>query len=50
MKFGVILSLIETFGLTACQNPVRDPIDSVVQVVTDPKKEPQKEIPWYTLC
>ena len=29
-------------GLTGCQNPIRDPIDSVVQVVTDPRKEIQK--------
>ena len=38
MKLGVFFALIAALGLTGCQNPVRDPIDSVVQVVTDPKK------------
>ena len=47
MKFGVFLALIVAFGLTGCHNPVRDPIDSVVQVVTDPKKEIQKGIRQY---
>ena len=47
MKSGVFLALIATFELTGCQNPVRDPIDSVVKVVTDPKKEIQKGIRQY---
>ena len=47
MKLGVFFALIAAFGLTGCQNPVRDPIDSVVQVVTDPKKEIQKGIRQY---
>ncbi len=47
MKLGVFFALIAALGLTGCQNPVRDPIDSVVQVVTDPKKEIQKGIRQY---
>lgn len=47
MKLGVFFTLIAALGLTGCQNPVRDPIDSVVQVVTDPKKEIQKGIRQY---
>ena len=38
MKLGVFFALIAALGLTGCQNPVRDSIDSIVQVVTDPKK------------
>ena len=39
----IVLALIFTItGLTGCQNPIRDPIDSVVEVVTDPRKEIQK--------
>ena len=47
MKFGVFLALIAAFGVTGCENPVRDPIESVIQVVTDPKKEIQKGIRQY---
>ena len=47
MKLGVFLALIVGFGLIGCQNVVRNPIDSVVQVVTDPKKELQKGIRQY---
>ena len=47
MKFGVLLALIAAFGLMGCQNSIHDPIDSVVQVVTDPKKEIQKGIRQY---
>ncbi|HBX25903.1 MAG TPA: hypothetical protein DEF72_00580, partial [Gammaproteobacteria bacterium] len=39
----IVLALVfVTAGLNGCQNPIRDPIDSVVQVVTDPRKEIQK--------
>ena len=31
--------LLVILGLTGCQNPINDPIDSVVQIVTDPKIE-----------
>jgi len=47
MKFRVFFFLFSALGLTRYQNPVRDPIDSVVQVVTDPKKEIQKGIRHY---
>ena len=33
------LCLALALPLAGCQNPINDPIDSVVQVVTDPKKE-----------
>ena len=42
MKPLALAVFVATLGITGCQNPVRDPIDSVVQVVTDPKKEVQK--------
>ena len=47
MKLGVFFALIAALGLTGCPNPIRDPIDSVVQVVTDPKREIQKGIRQY---
>jgi predicted Zn-dependent protease len=47
MKPLALALVVATLGLTGCQNPVRDPIDSVVQVVTDPKKEIQKGTRQY---
>jgi predicted Zn-dependent protease len=47
MKSLILVFLSATLALTGCQNPVRDPIDSVVQVVTDPKKEIQKGLRHY---
>ena len=47
MKPLALAIVVATLGLTGCQNPVRDPIDSVVQVVTDPKKEIQKGTRQY---
>ena len=47
MKPVALAIFVATLGLTGCQNPVRDPIDSVVQVVTDPKKEIQKGTRQY---
>jgi len=39
----IVLALVfVTTALNGCQNPIRDPIDSVVEVVTDPRKEIQK--------
>ena len=42
MRLIVLALIFTTTGLTGCQNPIRDPIDSVVEVVTDPRKEIQK--------
>ena len=47
MKPLALAVFVATLALTGCQNPVRDPIDSVVQVVTDPKKEIQKGTRQY---
>ena len=47
MKLLTLAVLIASLGLTGCQNPVRDPIDSVVQIVTDPKKEIKKGTRQY---
>lgn len=47
MKPLALAVFVATLGITGCQNPVRDPIDSVVQVVTDPKKEVQKGTRQY---
>ena len=47
MKLFTLVVLIASLGLTGCQNPVRDPIDSVVQIVTDPKKEIKKGTRQY---
>jgi predicted Zn-dependent protease len=42
MRLIALALIFITTVLTGCQNPIRDPIDSVVQVVTDPRKEIQK--------
>ncbi|MBU26282.1 MAG: hypothetical protein CMD99_09685 [Gammaproteobacteria bacterium] len=42
MRLTALTLILMTTGLAGCQNPIRDPIDSVVQVVTDPRKEIQK--------
>ena len=42
MRLIALALIFLTTGLTGCQNPIRDPIDSVVEVVTDPRKEIQK--------
>ncbi len=42
MRLTILALIIILTGLTGCQNPIRDPIDSVVQAVTDPRKEIQK--------
>ena len=47
MKPLALAVFVATLALTGCQNPVRDPIDSVVQVVSDPKKEIQKGTRQY---
>lgn len=42
MRLIVLILIFVAIGLTGCQNPIRDPIDSVVKVVTDSRKEIQK--------
>ncbi|MDG1156937.1 MAG: M48 family metalloprotease, partial [Litorivicinaceae bacterium] len=42
MKISILALCLAATALVGCQNPVRDPIDSVVQVVTDPQQEIQK--------
>ena len=42
MKPSILALCLAATTLIGCQNPVRDPIDSVVQVVTDPQQEIQK--------
>jgi hypothetical protein len=42
MKTSILVLCLATTTLSGCQNPVRDPIDLVVQVGTDPQREIQK--------
>ena len=39
-----------SLGLIGCQNPIKDPIDSIVQVVTNPQKEIQKGRQQYPIA